>query len=55
MNKKSYVAIYTKKQYSRFEIPEMVGIFYAYHMSIKQVIDFWILPEFRNQVYGKWD
>jgi hypothetical protein len=56
MNKnkeKLWVEIKIKKEFSRFGIPEMVGIYYnPYGKTVKEVIKFWVLPEFINQVYG---
>ena len=52
-NNKSWVEIRIKKEFSKFGIPEMVGIYYnPYNKPIKEVIKFWILPEYINQVYG---
>lgn len=53
MNKKPWVEVYTKKEFTKYGIPEIVGIYYnPYGKSVKEVIHTWILPEFWNQVYG---
>lgn len=53
MKNKLWVVIKVKKEFSKFGIPEMVGIYYnPYEKSVKEIIDTWILPEFVNQVYG---
>lgn len=50
---KKWIVIKVKKEFSKFGIPEMVGIYYnPYDKSIAEVIKFWIDPEFINQVYG---
>ena len=52
-NNKFWVEIWTKKEHSKFGIPEMVGIYYnPYNKSVKDVITEWILQEYINQVYG---
>jgi hypothetical protein len=51
---KHWVEIRTKKEYSKYGIHEMVGIFYnPYNKTVKEVIKMWIVPEFINQVYGR--
>ena len=53
MSEKLWVVIKVKKEFSRFGIPEMVGIYYnPYGKSVNYIINMWILPEFINQVYG---
>lgn len=55
MNKKQklYVEIKVKKEFARYGIPEMVGVYYNPHnKSVRYSINFWIDPEFRHQVYG---
>ena len=50
---KLWVIIKVKKEFSKFGISEMVGIYYnPYNKPVKYWIKFWILPEFVNQVYG---
>ncbi len=53
MTVKKWVTIKVKAQFSRYNIPEMVGIYYnPYNESVKSFIDFWVLPEFWHEVYG---
>ena len=50
---KRWITIKVKKEFSRYGIPEMVGIYYnPYNWSVRKMIELWILPEFYDQVYG---
>lgn len=51
--KKDWVTIMVKKEFSRYGIAEMVGIYYnPYNEPVSDFIETWIVPEYRNQVYG---
>ena len=53
MNKKPWVTIMTKKEYTKYGIPEIVGIYYnPYNDSVRSIINDFILPEFHQRVYG---
>jgi hypothetical protein len=53
MDEKCWVEIYTKKEFTKSGIREIVGIYYnPYGKTVKQVIETWVLPEFWKQVYG---
>ena len=48
-----WVIVKVKKEFSKYGIPEIVGIYYnPYNKTVKEIINFWILPEFVSQVYG---
>jgi len=50
---KRWIVIKVKKEYSKYGIPEMVGIYYnPYNKPVLHYINTWIVPEFRHQVYG---
>lgn len=49
---KMWTYVYVKKEFSRFGIPEMVGIYYnPYNKPAKDIAALFILPEFMQQVY----
>ena len=46
----SNTEIYVKKEYTKFGIPELVRIIYnPYDEPAKEIMKFWILPEFLHQ------
>lgn len=49
----SYIVIKVKPEHSELGIREIVGIYHdPYDKGVKAIIDFWIEPEFRHEVYG---